>query len=187
MKKKFFVLIQLFLCLLMAAQSDFAFGSQPPEDLPPAKFTIPAPDSPQAQKYLGLKSLEPFSVSNVEGKIVIIEFFSALCPQCHANAPIVNKIFKQVQEDSGLAGVKVIGIGIGSEKPQIEAYKKNFKVPFPVFLDENFAISAAMDGVEVPTTMIVAAKSGKVLASHKGVIRDLDGFLKELKELNKKQ
>ncbi len=50
-----------------------------------------------------------------------------------------------MREDAGLADVKLIGIAVASDKPQLEAYKKNFKVPFPIFLDENFAISAAME------------------------------------------
>lgn len=177
----------IFLPLLLAFQCPLAFGAQGPEELPAAKFTLPAPDSAQVQKQLGLKSMEPFTVSNIGGKIVVIEFFSALCPQCHVNAPVINKINKVVTEDSSLADVKMIGIAIGTDKTQLEAYKKNFKVAFPLFRDENFAISAAMDGVETPTTMIIATGSGKVLSSHKGVIKDPDGFLKELRAFQKKQ
>jgi len=68
---------------------------------------------------------------------------------------VVNRLYKVMREDAGLADVKLIGIAVASDKPQLEAYKKNFKVPFPIFLDENFAISAAMDGVATPTTMNV--------------------------------
>jgi len=177
----------VFLFLLLALQCPLAYGAQGSEELPAAKFTLPAPDSAQVQKQLGLKTMEPFPVSNISGKIVVIEFFSALCPQCHANAPVINKINKVITDDSSLSDIKLIGIAIGTDKSQLEAYRKNFKVAFPTFLDENFAISAAMDGVETPTTMIVATASGKVLSSHKGVIKDSDGFLKELRALQKKQ
>ncbi|MEN6441177.1 MAG: TlpA disulfide reductase family protein [Syntrophobacter sp.] len=177
----------LFLPLLLALQCPLAYGAQGSEELPAAKFTLPAPDSAQVQKVLGLKSMEPFPVSSISGKVVVIEFFSALCPQCHANAPTINKINKVITEDSTLADVKLIGVAIGTDKSQLDAYRKNFKVTFPVFLDENYAISASMDGVETPTTMIVATSSGKVLSSHKGVIKDSDGFLKELRAFQKKQ
>ena len=86
----------------------------------------------------------------------------------------------------GFADVKFIGIAIATEKPQLEAYMKNFKVPFPMFLDDTSAISASMEGVETPTTMLIATGSGKVLASHVGVITDFDGFLKELRAIHKK-
>lgn len=185
-KKAFGKFFYVLACMLLLFQSQAAFGAQPPDDLPAATFTIPAPENAQVQKYLGLKTMDPFTVSNTGAKLIIIEFFSALCPQCHLNAPIVNKLYKTVSDDQSLADVKVIGIAVGSEKAQVEAYKKNFKVPFPIFLDDKFAISAAMDGVETPTTMIISANNGKVLASHHGVIKDFDGFLKELKTLHKK-
>ena len=182
--KRSFRCLPLLICLFLVLQYQSAYGSG--EDLPPAKFTVPAPESAQVQNYLGLKAMEPFTLSQTNAKLVVVEFFSALCPQCHKNAPVMNKIYKVVQDDGGLADVKFIGIAIATEKPQLEAYVKNFKVPFPMFLDETSAISASMEGVETPTTMLIATGTGKVLASHVGVITDFDGFLKELRAIHKK-
>ena len=112
---------------------------------------------------------------------------SALCPHCHANAPIMNNIYKTIQADSQLADVKVIAIAVGNEKPELEAYIKKFKVPFPVFLDDDTSISAAMEGVPTPTTMIISTENRKVLFSHTGVIQDPDRFIKEVKTLHKKK
>lgn len=173
------------ICLLFALQCLAAYGSSAAESSPP-QITIPAPDSVQAQQYLGLKDMEPFPLSSINSKIVIIEFFNALCPHCHANAPIVNKLYKIIQDDAGLRDVKIVGIAVGSDKPQVDAYRKNFKVPFPLFIDDGFAISAAMGGVDTPTTMVLATIDGKVYATHVGVIKDFDGFLKELRAIHKK-
>jgi len=183
-RKIWLVFFALILGFAFALQSRIVYASG--EDLPPARFTLPAPDSAQVQKYLGLKSMEPFSIEDVTAKLVVIEFLSALCPQCHANAPLMNKLYKMLQEDAVLSEVKLIGIAVASEKPQLDAYRKNFKVQFPIFMDETFAISASMDGVATPTTMIISTKDGKVLASHVGVIKDFDGFVKELRASVKK-
>ena len=167
-------------------QSSGAFCADPAEQFPPARFTLPAPDSAQAQKYLGLKAMEPFKVSDIKAKLVVIEFMSALCPHCHANAPVMNSIYKTIQGDSGLAEVKVIAIATLSEKAQVDAYKKKFKPPFPIMLDEDAMISASMEGVPTPTTMIISTGDGKVLFSHTGVIQDPDKFVKQIKTLLKK-
>jgi hypothetical protein len=55
--------------------SALAEGFTPGSQLP--KFTLPAPDSAQAQNYLGLKTMGPFSLSDVRSKIIIIEFLNA--------------------------------------------------------------------------------------------------------------
>jgi hypothetical protein len=174
-------------CTLILLQSNSALCVEPGEQVPAAKFTIPAPDSAQAQKYLGLKAMEPFGVSDIKASLVVIEFMSALCPHCYANAPIMNGIYKTIQSDSHLSDVKVIAIADGSEKAEVDAYIKKFKVPFPVFVDEDSSISVAMEGVPTPTTMIVATENGKVLFSHTGVIQDPDRFLKQLKTIHKKK
>lgn len=174
------------ICALILLQSNRAVCADPVEQIPPAEFTMPAPDSAQAQKYLGLKAMEPFKVSDIKARLVVIEFMSALCPHCHANAPIVNTIYKTIQGDSHLADVKVISIAVGNEKAEVDAYRKNFKVPFPVMLDDDSVIWASMESEATPTTMIVSTENGKVLFSHTGVIQDPDQFLKQLKALHKK-
>jgi hypothetical protein len=45
-------------------------------DLPP--FTLEKPASAEVQKYLGLQKMEPFGVSQIQAKMVIIEMMSAL-------------------------------------------------------------------------------------------------------------
>lgn len=178
---------QIIICGLVALHFNGAFCAEPTEQFPPAKFTLPAPGSVQEQKYLGLKAMEPFKIGDIKAKLVVVEFMSALCPHCHANAPIMNNIYKTIQGDPGLADVKVIAIAISDEKPAVDAFKKKFKTSFPILLDEDAAISVSMDGVPTPTTMIVSTENDKVLFSHLGVIKDPDGFLKQLKTLHKKK
>ena len=178
---------QIIICALILLQSNGTFCNVSADQFPPATFTLPAPDSAQAQKYLGLKAMEPFNVSDIKARLVVIEFMSALCPYCCANAPIMNNIYKAIQGDSRLADVKVIAIASGNGKAEVEAYKKAFKTPFPILLDEDMAISASMEGVPTPTTMIVSTEDAKVLYSHTGVIQDPDRFIKQLKMLHKKK
>jgi thiol-disulfide isomerase/thioredoxin len=181
---------RLLICLLFLLQCPLALGAQGEDfpvgsELPP--LALPAPDSPDAREYLGLKTMGQFKLSDIDSKIVLIEFMSAMCPVCHATAPLVNKLYRVIEGDSGLAkNVKIIGIAVGNNYRQLDAYKKNFKVPFPILPDDGYAVTGPMGGVDTPT-MIVATKSGKVLSSHRGVIEDFDGYLKELREIVKKQ
>ena len=180
-------IFQIIICAFILLQSNGAFCTVHAEQFPTANFTLPAPDSAPAQKYLGLKAMEPFKVNDIKAKLVVIEFMSALCPYCQINAPIMNNIYRAIQGDSRLADVKVIAIAIADEKAAVEAYKKKFKTPFPILLDEDMAISASMEGVPTPTTMIVSTEDAKVLYSHTGVIQDPDRFIRQLKTLHKKK
>jgi hypothetical protein len=92
-----------------------------------------------------------------------------------------------IEQDRTLAkDVRIIGIALGGDKAQTDAYKKTTKTPFPIFTDEKLEIAATVDISETPT-MVFVSHSGKTLATHSGTIKDLDGFLKKLREITKTQ
>jgi peroxiredoxin len=190
MKKRFLTSFQLLICLLCALPCYTAYGSrdQPfPAGSQLPQFTLPAPDSQQTLSYLGLRTMDPFTISQTGAKLVLIEFLNALCPQCQANAPVLNRLYNEVQKDAALAkDVKIIGIAMGNSKTETDAYRKSFKVPFPIFLDEESDIGNAVEVLETPT-MVLVSNNGKVLWSRSGVIQDFDGLLKVLRENHKKQ
>ena len=190
MKKHFLRSLQLLTCLLCALPCSTVHGSQDqpfPAGSPLAQFTLPAPDSQQTLRYLGLRTMEPFTISQIGAKLVLIEFLNALCPHCHANAPVLNRLYSVIQKDAALArDVKIIGVAMGNSKRETGAYQKSFKVPFPLFPDEQSDIGSAVQVSETPTLVLVS-NNGKVLTSHSGVIKDFDGLLKELREIHKKQ
>jgi len=137
--------------------------------------------------YLGLRTKAPYTISQICAKLVFIEILSALCPHCQANAPVLNRLYQVIQQDAALAkDVKIIGICCGNDKTQIDAFKKGFKVPFPLFPDESLAIAQAVGVSETPT-MVLVSHSGKVLTSHSGEIQDFDGLLKDLRKNLKAQ
>jgi len=190
MKKRFLTSLQLLICLLCALPCYAVYGSQDQPFLAGSqlpRFTLPAPDSQQTLSYLGLRTMDPCTIPQIDAKLVFIEIPSALCPHCHANAPVVNRLYQEIRKDAALArDVKIIGICCGNDKTQIDAFKKSFKVAFPLFPDENLAIARAVGVMETPT-MVLVTHSGKVLASHSGVIQDFDGLLKDLRENHKTQ
>jgi peroxiredoxin len=190
LKKHFLTSVLVLTCLLGVLPCYTVHGSQDQPFLAGSQFpqfTLPAPDSQQTLRYLGLRTMDPYTISQIGAKLVFIEILNALCPQCHANAPVLNRLYSVVQKDAALAkDVKIIGICIGNSKAETDAYKKRFKVPFPVIPDEESEILNAVQ-VSATPTMVLVSNSGKVLTSHSGVIKDFDGLLKELREIHKKQ
>jgi hypothetical protein len=82
MKKKRPILrsFQFLACLLFLLQVYAAYGAEVelfPVGSQIAPFTVGVPGSPEVQKYLGLKSNDPFKLSDIGAKIVVIEFLNA--------------------------------------------------------------------------------------------------------------
>ena len=80
--------------------------------------------------------------------------------------------------------IKLIGIAAGNNQKHIDVYRTKFRVQFPLFPDEEKHIYNALGKTGTPF-MIVVNKSGKVLMTHHHAIKDLDEFIRQIKEHHK--
>jgi hypothetical protein len=141
------------------------------------EFKMETSLTPEMMQYLGLESGPMFTLKQIRSNLVIIEALSALCEECHKNAPRVNKLFNIISGDSDLNGnVKILGIALGNDARMVEAYKKTFNVKFPVIADPDDNISRQLGHLATPS-LIVADSKGTVLYVHQGLIDDLDMIL----------
>jgi peroxiredoxin len=106
---------------------------------------------------------------------------------CQENAPVVNRLYDFIQGDPALAkNIKVVGIAVLDKKMRVDDFKTKFKVPFPLFPDEQKKIYSALKQPVVPSVMLVTS-AGKVLMKHNGLIKDFDGIVKKVREIYEKQ
>ena len=154
-------------------------------DLP--QFTLDAPVSEVDQKYLGLSERKPFSLSQISAKILVLEMFSMYCPHCRKQGPVLNKIYKFIQEDTAMKnGIKMVGIMAGGDQEKVDKWKTTLHVPFPIFPDPETTIWQKFGKPGVPCTLIVNI-SGKVLEVHYGASEDTEAFFRQIKKLYKEQ
>lgn len=185
---------QVFKCALLSAVILFmVFSLQPAYgenkiktgmDFP--DLTLEGADCVEAAPYLGVENDERYiDLSKIPAKLIIIEFFSVYCPVCQQQAPVLNKLYKIIQRNPELnKDVKVIAIGIGNRQTEIDAYKKQHRVQFPVFIDP-YSKSQNRHGIgSIPYTLVINADR-KVLEAHLGVIENLDGFVEKISTYTK--
>lgn len=178
----------LVVSLLLAAfcSTTFAAKGIPPGTTLP-EFPMEMPDSSEVRKYLGIQEANTFTLSQISGKLVLVEFYSMYCPVCQRQAPRTNKIYKSIQDDPVLnKDIKVIGVGLTNKQQEIDIYKNTFRVDFPIIADPEKNIAEKTGIKDIPMIVLVD-KKGTVLLSHLGVIDQIDEFLKEIREVHEKQ
>ncbi len=187
-KLQFAVICQFLICSLifLLPRTGAAFGYNVDKHFEKGNITFPAPDSLQQAKYYGLSSVRPFKVTDIKAKVAVVEIMSALCEYCSLNAGKMNEIYNTIQQNPQLASqVKFLAIGIANSGSQLDAFKQQHKVAFPM-LNDTTGVGMAMGDLPTPTTLIVSCATGKVLDSHIGLIWSADGFASKIAELANK-
>ena len=115
---------------------------------------------------------EPVSFSNLEGQVVVLNFWATWCPPCRREMPLLDVVHKQYRS----RGVSVIGIDVGEPIDLVASYTKSIGVEYPVWVDSSLSgpsasttveLYARFGGVGLPTTFFVD-HSGKIVDVHVG-------------------
>jgi thiol-disulfide isomerase/thioredoxin len=140
--------------------------------LPP--ITLPTPEDPDEREYLGLSGSSPFSIPQIKANVVIIEIFSLYCSKCQKIAPEMDKLYYLIESNPGLKNkIKLIGIGAGNSRYEIDVFRKTFHTPFPLFSDDDFAIHQALGDVRTPYFIVVKIRQD---GTHEVIHSELDSF-----------
>jgi thiol-disulfide isomerase/thioredoxin len=141
--------------------------------------------SKDKQSYLGISRKNFFFFKEIKGSLIIVELTSTYCVKCKENIPILNEIYQRIQKDSKLKGkVKVMGIAIGNNRKEVEIFKNEYKILYPLVTDYDFSSHKALGEPRVPYTMFIKKDvMGKifVINIHKGVIESADSLMNEIR------
>jgi len=193
MKKKFLLLLVTLILPISLAQPVLAAECvTPPEGGVLPEIKLPVPQDAAGRDYLGVDGKGSFKVSGIKAKAVIIEIFSMYCPYCQKEAPLVNELYQLINSRPDLKNeIKLIGIGAGNTPFEVEIFKKQYHVPFPLFSDESFTIHKSLGQVRTPFFFVIKINTDgahKILYSKGGTIQDPNQFLGMiLKSLGLKQ
>lgn len=114
-------------------------------------IAIPVPYHATDKAYLGIAQGAFFKVPQIKAAVVIIEIFSMYCPYCQREAPEVNRLYTLIENNPALKGkIKLIGLGTGNTKFEVEVFRKNYTVPFPLVPDEDFTMHKGFGEVRTP-------------------------------------
>jgi hypothetical protein len=139
------VLMAFVLAPLTAAEAPPQKGGTFPE----IKLEMPEDDA--EKKYLGLCGGEHFFVPDIKADVVLIEVFSMYCPHCQAAAPDINKLYELIQQDPDLKDrIKLIGIGAGNTGMEVDVFRKEYHVLFPLFTDGDYEAHKVLGEVKTP-------------------------------------
>jgi peroxiredoxin len=178
----------IMLTFVLWAAPTHATGVPPAKGAQLPKADLPVPNDPAGRLYLGLAKTGSFQIPEIKAKVVIIEIFSMYCPYCQREAPEVNKLYQAIESDLDLRGkIKLIGIGAGNSQFEVGVFRDKYKVPFPLFPDEDFSIHKCLGETRTPYFIAIQINrdgTHKVIYSKLGGTQGAEQFLKLITQLS---
>src|SRR4030043_887289 len=62
-------------------------------------MNLPIPKNPDEKNYLGISGSGLFKIPQIKAKVVIVEIFSMYCPICQKDAPGINEMYQQTENN----------------------------------------------------------------------------------------
>ena len=86
----------------------------------------------------------------------------------------MDEFYRLIENDPNLKDkIKLIGIGAGNSRYEVEVFKKTYNTPFPLFPDNDFVLHKALGEVRSP--YFIAIRINKD-GSHEVIHSELDSF-----------
>jgi thiol-disulfide isomerase/thioredoxin len=103
-------------------------------------------------------------VSDLRGKVVLLDFWATWCPPCVASVPELIALHKRLQPQ----GLEIVGISADEDQGELKSFVKRAGMSWPQYFDPAGRESRMLEDlgiVQYPTMWLV---------DRKGILRDLD-------------
>lgn len=151
--------------------------------IPFPNLTFTQPLTREEQTYLGIPKKAKFTFREIKGELILVELLSTYCVNCQRQAPIFTELYSSIEKDPKLKGkVKMIGIAAGNTPKEVETFRKEYHIPYPIFSDPKFDAHMALGGPRTPFTIWVrkdARGNGVVVSTHLGLTESAENVLAE--------
>ena len=119
---------------------------------------------------------EDFSLSEMRGKIVVLNFWATWCEPCKLEMPYFEKLHR-----SGRPDLEIWGVNFDEPSQQVENFIKELDLSFTILLDPGGNVQELYRVRGYPTTYIVD-QDGVIRFHHIGLITEeqLDSYISQL-------
>jgi len=121
---------------------------------------------------------QPVSLSDFQGKPVLLNFWATWCGPCRQEMPLIQGIF---EEQSG-KGLVILAIDIGETPSAVNNFIQRSNFSFPVLLDTDQDVALEYNIRAIPTTFFID-KDGIIQAIKVGAFSNMIEIKKSLDKI----
>ena len=141
------------LSLVTLAAGVWSWQMQRAQTANPAWPTATASPRPAPDFTLTATDETTLRLSDLRGKVVLLNFWATWCPPCEAELPDLNALHRDYAEAQGFT---VVGIDMEEALADVSAFAEARGLTYPLLLDTDGVVTNERFGVRsLPTSMII--------------------------------
>ena len=146
------------------------------------KSPVQAPEFTHSEKQDWINS-SPLRIKDLEGKVVLIDFWTFGCWNCYRSFPWLNAMENRLnQENFQIIGIHTPEFENEKVTKNIEAKVKEFKLHHPIMIDNNSSYWRAMNNRYWPAFYILD-KKGNIRATFFGETHEGDNRARQIENI----
>ena len=158
--------------------------------LPTEKKSTQAPSKEKIAK-LGIKPAPNFSLqslngkiirlSDLKGKVIILDFWATWCPPCRAEIPHFVDLYKRYKNK----GFQMLGVALDNSMDSVKNFKEEYNINYPLLIPNGKVVKDYGPIAYIPTTFVISS-NGYIYKKYIGYNPE-STFESDLKTLLKKK
>jgi peroxiredoxin len=100
---------------------------------------------------------KPAHLSDLRGKVVVLNFWATWCPPCVQEMPALSRLHQQIISSGGM----VLGISVDDDEAKFQKFLHDYQITFPNYRDPSKNIPASYGSFMYPETYIID-RDGKI-------------------------
>lgn len=85
-----------------------------------------------------------------KGKAVMVNFWGTFCPPCKNEMPAIQHQYDKMNKDT----TAILGLNLGESKITVQSFMDQYKINFPILLDDNEETRKRYGVMQYPTTFL---------------------------------
>ena len=134
-----------------------------PEFQGPVKATADLTGKSAAAFHLKTPDGQEFSLENLRGKTVLLDFGATWCEPCRAELPMIEKL----RAEFAPKGLTVLGINAGEDAATVRKFLDEAKLQYPMLLSVGATAEEDYSVTAYPTVVLID-QAGKIVLYHVG-------------------
>ncbi len=127
---------------------------------------------PAADFELRIFGGDVLRMSDLKGKVVVLNFWASWCPPCRAEMPNFEEMWREMRDDD----VVFVGVAVSDSPEDARAFAEATGVTYPIGVDASGVIARDYRVVSLPTTFLIdreGAEARRFGLANRGALRIL--------------